>query len=171
MNIVNIVATVKLSAPFDLHYIQNSIEGTKRNPKVHWLQLRLPQDNTYIAFYKSGKFLVTAKSMEKLQKNIHIVLKLLKKAGIDVRNAKTDIHNLVINQHFEFRSSIENLIPALDPKKASYEPEQFPALNFKNWGVTFLLFSTGSCIITGAKSEEQVLDAIQNFQDLLNRCT
>jgi len=171
MKIVNIVATVKLTAPFDLHHIQNSIEGTKKNPKVHWLQLRIPPDNTYIAFYKSGKFLVTAKSREKLQKNIDIVLNLLKNSGIDIRNAKTEIHNLVINQSIELNSTIENLMPALDPKKASYEPEQFPALTYKDWGVCFLLFSTGSCIATGAKNEEQAHYAIQNFQDLLNRCT
>jgi transcription initiation factor TFIID TATA-box-binding protein len=171
MRIVNIVATVKLSAPLDLQNVLKSVEGTKCNPKVHWLQLRIPPDNTYIAFYQSGKFLVTAKSMGKLQKNIDIVLKLLKNAGIDVRNTKTSIHNLVINHQIEFKSSIENLIQTLDPKKASYEPEQFPALNYKDWGVSFLLFSTGSCIITGAKSEKQASEAIQNFQDLLNRCT
>lgn len=171
MKIVNIVATVKLTATFDLYHLQNSIEGTTRNPKVHWLQLRIPPDNSYIAFYQSGKFLVTAKSMDKLQKNIDIVLKLLKNAGIDVRNAKTDIHNLVINNPIELKSTIEKLMSALDPKKASYEPEQFPALTYKDWGVSFLLFSTGSCIITGAKSESQALDAIKNFQDLLNRCT
>jgi transcription initiation factor TFIID TATA-box-binding protein len=171
MKIVNIVATVKLTAPLDLQHIHNSIDGTIRNPKVHWLQLRIPPDSTYIAFYQSGKFLVTAKSIEKLQKNIDIVLKLLKKAGIDVKGAKTEIHNLVISHPIELELTIENLMPVLDPKKASYEPEQFPALTYKDWGVSFLLFSTGSCIVTGAKNERQALDAIQNFQDLLNRCT
>jgi transcription initiation factor TFIID TATA-box-binding protein len=171
MKIVNIVATVKLTAPFDLQHIHNSIQETTRNPKVHWLQLRIPPDNSYIAFYQSGKFLVTAKSMDKLQKNIDTVLKLLKNAGIDVRNAKTDIHNLVINYPIDLKSTIESLMPSIDPKKGSYEPEQFPALNYKDWGVSFLLFSTGNCIVTGAKSEKQALDAIQNFQDLLNRCS
>jgi len=170
MKIVNIVATVKLSAPFDLQYLLNSIEGTKRNPKVHWLQLRLSPDNTYIAFYKSGKFLVTAKSMEKLQKNIDIVLKLLENVGIDVKNARTEIHNLVFNHSFDLKSSIEHLIPVLDAKKASYEPEQFPALNYQDWGVNFLLFSTGKCILTGARNEKQAHDALKKFQDLLNRC-
>jgi transcription initiation factor TFIID TATA-box-binding protein len=169
MKIVNIVATVKLTAPLDLHHLHNSIKGTIRNPKVHWLQLRIPPDNTYIAFYQSGKFLVTAKSIEKLQKNIDIVLKLLKKIGVDVKGAKTVIHNLVINHPIDLKSSIENLMAALDPKKASYEPEQFPALNYKDWGVSFLLFSTGSCIVTGAKNVRQAHDAIQNFQNLLNR--
>jgi len=171
MKIINIVATVKLSAPFDLQYILNSIEGTKRNPKVHWLQLRLPPENTYIAFYQSGKFLVTAKSMEKLQKNIDIVLSLLKNAKIDVNGAKTDIHNIVITHPLELKSTIENLMSVLDAKKASYEPEQFPALIYKDWGVNFLLFSTGKCIITGARTEKQAREAINKFQDLLNRCT
>jgi transcription initiation factor TFIID TATA-box-binding protein len=171
MKIVNIVATVRLSAPLDLQYLLSAIEGTIRNPKVHWLQFRLPPDNTYIAFYQSGKFLVTAKSMNKLKVNVEGVLSLLKTAKIDTNGAKTEIHNLVINDTINLKSSIENTIPTLDPKKASYEPEQFPALNYKDWGVNFLLFSTGKCIITGAKTEKQARDAIKNFQDLLDRCT
>jgi transcription initiation factor TFIID TATA-box-binding protein len=171
MKIVNIVATVKLSAPLDLQYLVDTVPGINRNPKVHWLQYRLPPDNTYIAFYQSGKFLVTAKSMDKLKKNAGTVLQLLKKAGIDIKGAKTEIHNIVISQSMDLKSSIENLMLVLDAKKASFEPEQFPALNYKDWGVSFLLFSTGKCIVTGAKTETQALDAIEKFQDLLNRCT
>ncbi len=171
MKIVNIVATVRLSAPLDLQYLHSSIEGTVPNPKVHWLQFRLPPENTYIAFYQSGKFLVTAKSMNKLKMNIEAMLSLLKSVNIDINGAKTEIHNLVINDQIDLKSSIENLMSVIDPKKASYEPEQFPALNYKDWGVSFLLFSTGKCIITGAKTEEQARESIKKFQDLLNRST
>jgi len=170
MKIVNIVATVKLSAPLDLEYLVGSIPGVILNPKVHWLQFRLPPENTYIAFYKSGKFLVTAKSMEKLQKNVDAVLKILKKAKIDVNNAKIEIHNLVMSQTMDLKSTIEKIIPVLDVKKASYEPEQFPALNYKDWGVNFLLFSTGKCILTGAKTEKQASNAFEKFQEILDRC-
>lgn len=171
MKIVNIVATVRLSAPLDLQYLHSSIEGTVRNPKVHWLQFRLPPDNTYIAFYQSGKFLVTAKSMNKLKTNVNTVLSLLKTARINVIGAKTEIHNLVISDEINLKSSIENLMPALDSRKASYEPEQFPALNYKDWGVSFLLFSTGKCILTGARTENQARDTMKKFQELVDRCS
>ena len=75
----------------------------------------------------------------------------------------------MINHTIDLKSSIENLMPMLDARKASYEPEQFPALNYKDWGVSFLLFSTGKCILTGAKTENQARDAIKKFQELLNR--
>jgi transcription initiation factor TFIID TATA-box-binding protein len=171
MKIVNIVATVRLSAPLDLQYLLSSIEGTIRNPKVHWLQFRLPPDNTYIAFYQSGKFLVTAKSMSILKVNVESVLSLLKTAKIDIKGAKTEIHNLVITDEINLKSSIENLMSTLDPRKASYEPEQFPALIYKDWEVSFLLFSTGKCILTGVKTEKQARETIIKFQDLLNRCS
>lgn len=169
MKIVNIVATVKLSAPLDLQQVHRCIEGTTFQPKVHWLQLRIPPDNTYIAFYKSGKFLVTAKSMGKLHQNVDTVLLLLRKIGIDIENATTEIHNLVICHNVDLKTSLEKMMYNLDPKKASYEPEQFPALIYKDWGVNFLVFSSGKSIITGAKYERQAQDAIENFRKLIEK--
>jgi len=55
----------------------------------------------------------------------------------------------------------------LDPKKGSYEPEQFPALVYKDWGVSFLLFSSGKVIVAGAKTVEMAEEGIKNFEGLI----
>ena len=168
MKIVNIVATVSLPNPIDLKTLHNNLKGSNFRPKVHWLQYRLPPDNTYVAFYGSGKFLMTVKSMDKLQPYSQKVLKILKDCGINVSESKMVIHNLVISHTIELTASLEKLIFSLDSKKFSYEPEQFPALNYKDWGVSFLLFSSGKVIITGAKNEKQAQDAMIQFQELIN---
>ena len=62
MKISNIVATVELIKPFDISFLNKNIKGTVRDPKVHWLKYRIPYNNSYIAFYKSGKFVVNANS-------------------------------------------------------------------------------------------------------------
>lgn len=168
MEISNIVATVTLSNPFNLEYLLQKIENTQKHPKVHWLKYRIPRNNSYVAFYKSGKFLITAKSLEQLYENARIILEILENIGISIDGWILNIHNFVILDMVELITPLENLVSNLDLRKASYEPEQFPALIYKDWGVNFLLFSTGKIIVTGAKTIDQALEAIQSFQNLIN---
>jgi len=167
MKISNIVATVKLTAPLDIGYLTQNIPGTVKDPKVHWLKYRIPKNNSYVAFYKSGKFLITAKSFEQVDKNVKHVLSKLEKIGISTKDWKLEIHNLVIGDSVNLPCTVEKLVANMDAKKSSFEPEQFPALIYKDWGVSFLLFSTGKVILTGSKNLEQAEDAMERFRQLL----
>ena len=167
MKIVNMVATVTLPQPFDLQNLNQLIPGSYFSPKNPWLKLRLPPNNTYIAFYKSGKFLVTGKSMNQINQIAQRVLKMIKDKGVETDGNSIQIHNLVVTDQISMKSNLENLISVLDPKKASYEAEQFPALVFKDWGASFLLFNSGKIIVTGVKKEEEAKDVIEKFQKLI----
>jgi len=167
MKISNIVATVKMVAPFDISYLMQNIPGTEKDPKVHWLKYRIPKNNSYVAFYQSGKFLVTAKSFEQIVNNVNYVLSQLMKIGISTNEWKLEIHNLVIVDSIDLQCSVEKLVVNMDAKKSSFEPEQFPALIYKDWDVSFLLFSTGKVVLTGAKSLEQAEDVMGKFKQLL----
>jgi transcription initiation factor TFIID TATA-box-binding protein len=167
MKISNIVATVKLAAPIDIGYLNQNIPGTVKDPKVHWLKYRIPENNSYVAFYQSGKFLITAKSFEQIDKNVKYVLAVLKKIGISTNDWKLEIHNLVIGDTIDLPCTIEQLVANMDAKKSSFEPEQFAALIYKDWGVSFLLFSTGKVILTGAKSLKQADDVLVKLRRLL----
>jgi transcription initiation factor TFIID TATA-box-binding protein len=167
MKISNVVATVKLAAPLDIGYLIQNIPGTVKDPKVHWLKYRIPKNNSYVAFYKSGKFLVTAKSFEQIDDNVKHVLSQIKKIGISTEDWKLEIHNLVISDSVDLPCTIEKLMANMDAKKSSFEPEQFPALIYKDWGVSFLLFSTGKVILTGSKSMEQAEAVMEKFKQLL----
>ncbi|MDP2797393.1 MAG: hypothetical protein Q8N94_07790 [Methanoregula sp.] len=165
--IANIVATVTLTAPLDLILLHERLPQTERPNKSQWLKLRLKPDNTYIAFYKSGKFLITTKFPERLDSIAQRVLELLIEAGIDVEIVKLEVHNIVMVASLILNKSLEAIVVNLDPKKASFEPEQFPALVYKDWGVSFLLFSTGSCIITGLKKVDNAEQVIQKLKEVI----
>jgi transcription initiation factor TFIID TATA-box-binding protein len=167
MKISNIVATVKLTAPLDIGYLNQRISGTVKDPKVHWLKYRIPKNNSYIAFYQSGKFLVMGRSMAQIDANVKYVLLILEKIGISTKEWKLEIHNMVIGESVDLPCSIEQLVVNMDTRKSSFEPEQFPALNYKDWGVSFFLFSTGKVILTGAKSLEHAEDVMEKFRQLL----
>ena len=168
MKISNIVATVTLNHPFNLEFLSQNIQNVQIHPKVHWLKYRIPQNNSYIAFYKSGKFLVTARSLKQLNENARTILEMLEKIGIKTEGWFIDVHNIVAIDKIDLKTTIENLVSNMDLQKASFEPEQFPALIYKDWGVSILLFSTGKIIITGGKNIDQVNAAVESFQKLID---
>lgn len=167
LKIVNIVATVTLPHSLDLQKLQFTLPETESSSKVHWLKMRLQPEGTYIAFYKSGKFLVTGKSFEEITNNTNRVIALLKKVNITVDPWQLKVHNIVLSDQIEMETSIENLMYSLDPKKASYEPEQFPALVYKDWGVSILLFNSGKTIISGVKEEARAQEIMNKFRNLV----
>jgi transcription initiation factor TFIID TATA-box-binding protein len=167
MKIVNVVATVKLASPLDLQMIHSQIHNTEFSKQGHWLKMRLPTDNSYIAFYKPGKFLIIQKDPKRIEKIAHIVLTMLKDIGIKGKILKTEIHNIIGLSSLVLEKPLEVLIVNLDSKKASYEPEQFPGLIYKDWGMNFLLFSSGKIIVSGAKSVKEAEDGLTNFNNLI----
>jgi transcription initiation factor TFIID TATA-box-binding protein len=167
IQIANVVATVTLTSPLDLVSLHKRIPQTELPGKSPWLKLRLKPDNTYTAFYKSGKFLITTKHPEKIDDIAQQVLGILHVAGIDVEIVKSEIHNIVVKAKIPLKKPIELIIANLDPKKAEFEPEQFPALVYKDWGVSFLLFSNGSCIVTGLKDVNDAKPVIEKFKEII----
>lgn len=167
MEIVNIVATVTLPNSLDLQKLRLILPGIDLSARAQWLKMRLQPEGTYIAFYKSGKFLVTGKSFDQLNNASNRVIALLKEANIITDPWKIEIHNMVFCDQVEMETSIENLMYSLDPDKASYEPEQFPALVYKDWGVSILLFNSGKTVISGVKSEIYAREAMGKFRSLV----
>lgn len=167
IKIANVVATVTLTAPLDLTLIHERLPQTELPGKSPWLKMRLPPNNTYIAFYKSGKFLITVKDPEVIGKIANNVLDLLHKIDFDVKIVKVQIHNVVVQTKIPLKDSLESIIVNLDPRKGSFEPEQFPGLVYKDWGVSFLLFSSGSCIIAGLKDVKDAEPVIEWFKEVI----
>jgi transcription initiation factor TFIID TATA-box-binding protein len=76
-----------------------------------------------------------------------------------VRNV---VATLNIGKKLNLNSLAQNL------SKSKYEPDQFPGLIFRlqNLG-TFLIFSNGKMVITGAKSEEELNTCVRNIFQLI----
>jgi transcription initiation factor TFIID TATA-box-binding protein len=167
IKIANVVATVTLTAPLDLTLIHKRLPQTELPGKSPWLKMRLPPNNTYIAFYKSGKFLITVKDPERINGIADEVVSLLRSINLDVEIVKIQIHNVVVQTKIPLKNTLESIIVNLNSQKASFEPEQFPGLIYKDWGVSFLLFSSGSCIIAGLKDVRDAEPIIEQFKELI----
>jgi transcription initiation factor TFIID TATA-box-binding protein len=62
---------------------------------------------------------------------------------------------------------LENVVYKLN--RVMYEPEQFPGAVYRmdEPKVVFLIFSAGKLVCVGAKKEQDVYDAVNNIQKLL----
>ena len=167
MNIINIVATVEMERPFDLEELLVKLPNVE---KAHfWVKAKIPPYNKYTAFYGSGKFLITgAKSEKELNEVANNVVDYIQKYGIDNNIKNININNRVYMDQLGFDVDLEKLIVELSDYDASYEPEQFPGLNFKdNYGLTYLLFGSGKITITGVKSLDNFEKHVREFKDLI----
>jgi len=169
MEIVNIISVAKLRNSLDLEVLNEKLENTEFNKGKTWLKMRLQPDNNYIAFYKSGKFLVTGlKSMEKVEDVVNRVSSLLKSSGIENPVERVNLSNIVLTDKMDLKISLENLIFNLDASKSSYEPEQFPGLFYKDdSGINFTIFNSGKIIITGVKDLEVAEEVLKKFKEII----
>lgn len=171
LEIVNIVAIAVMHEPFDLDLISKRLEDTEfpsSGPK--WLKMRLKPENYYTAFYKSGKFLITgAKNIDKVNEIVQRVLGKLKDANINAKLKNIKINNIVLMDKIELKQSLDNLIISIDDPRASYEPEQFPGMIYKDKekGINYLLFSSGKIIITGTTDIELAKKNLEDFKNMI----
>lgn len=167
MKVVNIVATVNMEKPFDLEELLKKLPNCERANV--WVKTRIPPYNKYTAFYGSGKFLITGtKSEQELNEVANNVISFIQKYGINNDIKNININNRVYMDQLDFKVDLEKLIIELNDYDASYEPEQFPGMNFKdNYGLTYLLFGSGKITITGVKSLDGLEEHVNEFKELI----
>ncbi|AEM39310.1 TATA-box binding family protein [Pyrolobus fumarii 1A] len=168
--IENIVATVTLDQNLDLYAIETSIPNVEYNPEQFpGLVFRLEEPKVTALIFKSGKMVVTgAKSTQQLIEAVKKIIRELKRHGIViVGRPKVQIQNIVASANLNVCVDLEKA--ALTLENSMYEPEQFPGLIYRmqNPRVVLLIFSSGKMVITGAKREEEVKEAVYNIRDTL----
>ncbi len=167
MKIVNIVAVAKMKEPFDLDMLLNKLDNTEKDS--FWVKTRLKPENYYVAFYGSGKFLITGikdiKTIDIISKR---VIGLLQDADIDNTLEIVEIKNIVMTDEIKLNMSLDDIIVALNTTSASYEPETFPGLFYKDSeGINFTLFSSGKIIITGFIDIKLAENNLNKFKELM----
>jgi len=174
MEIVNIVAVATFNKPIDLGELSKKLKDSEfASSGAKWLKWRLPPEQYYIAFYKSGKFLITGVKSEKDIENVAArVVDLLHEKGLTVKINTIKVQNMVILDFMKTTASLEKITKGLIGEDISYEPDQFPGLVYKNdEGVTFLLFHSGKIIMTGIKTSGTAKSHLEKFKRKINAIT
>jgi len=166
INIQNIVASATLNQRVDLNAVVKSYLGAEYRPEQFpGLVFRLKRPKTATLIFSTGKMVCTgAKSEKESRRAIIKVVKELKKGGIIIIS-KPDLKvvNIVASASLGGKVDLEKAVTTLG--KAMYEPEQFPGLIYRmdEPKVVILIFATGNLVVTGAKKEQDVYDAVHKL--------
>ena len=167
MECVNVVATVEMETYFYFDELLNILPDAKVTHR--WIKAKIPPYNKYTAFYGSGKFLITgAKSDQEVNDIANNVVSYIKKHGVKNDIKHINITNRVYIDQLDIEVDLEKLVTELVEYDASYEPEQFPGMIFKDdYGLTYLLFGSGKITITGIKYLDNLEEQVAEFKDLI----
>ena len=170
ISIQNIVASVSLNQKINLQQIVEKFPQTEYNPSVFpGLVFRLKKPKTATLIFGTGKMVCTgAKSENESRSAVQKVVRELRGQGIEIKEKPVVIiQNIVASAELGGEIDLESLVYKLD--RVMYEPEQFPGAVYRmsDPQVVFLVFSAGKLVCVGAKKEEQVYQAVDKIQKLL----
>lgn len=169
--IVNIVETVsiELEDKLDLKKISQNQENIEYNPeKFPALVLKINDPKATLLIFSTGKMVVTGlRKAEEIANCLDKVKKIFEKTGIKIKNPIITIENVVASENLH--REVDLNMAAIVMENVWYEPEVFPGLIFRmqNPKVTFLIFSTGRIVCTGAKDNNILRKAILRLIEIL----
>jgi transcription initiation factor TFIID TATA-box-binding protein len=170
VKIQNVVASATLDQKIDLLAIIKVFRNVEYRPKQFpGLVFRLKRPKTATLIFSSGKMVCTGAKSEKLARSaVKKVVRELKTNGIIILGKpKIDVVNMVASANLHGKIDLEAMSDVLE--HVMYEPEQFPGLIYRMGEpkVVMLIFASGKLVITGAKREEQVHEAVEKIRAIL----
>ena len=170
VSIQNIVVSAAMGHGFDLGAIDRAFPEVKYLPqRFPGLCFRLNDPKTTTLIFRTGKMICTGAKSERMARNaIGKLLRELKAKGIIVRGKpEIVVRNVVATAELGGEIDLESLVYKFG--RVMYEPEQFPATIYRmeEPKVVILIFFTGRLVITGAKNEEQIHEAVEKLRKRL----
>jgi transcription initiation factor TFIID TATA-box-binding protein len=174
IEIVNIVATTKISDHLDLELIGEKIERAEFDPdRFPGLVYRLEKPKSALLLFRSGKANCTgARDVESVKQALQHVVSELDSAGIPViKNPEITIQNMVATYDLGVELRLNAIAIGLGLENVEYEPEQFPGLVFRveDPKAVMLLFSSGKVVITGVNDPAHLAVAIEKLTEELQK--
>jgi transcription initiation factor TFIID TATA-box-binding protein len=171
--VVNVVGMITYQQELDLAALAETFEDREEITSVtyepaenHWLQTRFAPDDSYVAFYRSGRCSIAGgdsiEHFETVVKRVNSVMRDLLEFSYD---PTVEVSNIVATADLGSDISLEALTLELGMERTEYEPEQFPALMYRDSDYVVLVFSSGKFLCTGLTDLEAVSEAIESMSD------
>jgi transcription initiation factor TFIID TATA-box-binding protein len=165
----NIVASCKFNVDFPLEKIAKELGAEFTPEQFPGAIYHMSQGHTFLLFKNGKAVLAGCRSVEQLESAAHDLRKDMKKIGVIIREYNIEVQNMVFSLEMGVDVDLEKFVKkVLD---AYYSPELFPGLTYKihDPNVTFLIFSSGKCVLAGLKDIRDLRKAIEKLVTTVNR--
>ncbi len=176
VKIENVVACASLKHGIDLRALVKAFPVVDYRPKrFPGLVFKLKKPRTTILIFGTGKMVCTgARSERDAVKALRKVVKTLNEGGMIIRGKlEIVIRNVVATASLGGRVDLLQLYESETGMRGriTYEPEQFPGLIYRmnDPKIVILIFSSGKLVCTGARTEEDVNQAVDNLRQRLEK--
>jgi len=170
IRVQNISSTANLGVRLDLKQIALRCRNTEFNPRrFAAVIMRLREPRATALIFASGKMCVTGtKSTHNAALAAQRFAYIIEKVGFKPAMIDFKVQNMVGTLDVGFPIRLEGLVYA-HSTFASYEPELFPGLIYRlvSPRVVFLIFVSGKVVITGAKTEQNMTEALTKIYPVL----
>lgn len=131
--------------------------------------MRIREPRCTALIFRSGKLVCTGARNEH---DAHLAARkfarIIQKLGHEVKFIDFKVQNLVATVDLRFPIRLENL-NQMHGQFSSYEPELFPGLIYRmvRPRVVLLIFVNGKIVFTGAKSNQEIAESLENIYPIL----
>lgn len=173
LEIVNVVGWISYGQELDLAALADTFATRSEITNVtyepadnHWLQTNFAPDDTYVAFYRSGRCSITGiDSVEQFEEVVERVNAVMRDLLEFEFTPESKVSNIVVTATLDMDVQLEPLALELGLERVEYEPEQFPALIYRDSesDAVILVFSSGKLLCTGLSDLDVISDRIEAF--------
>ena len=170
----NIVAYANLDTNIDLFNLALNMDNVEYEPEQFpGAILRVSDPKATLLIFKNGKIICTGtRHEEDVKRAIARAVEEIRKAMPELKLPDPEkvpfhIENIVASASLDLDIDLYALAESLE--NVEYEPEQFPGviIHMEGGNPTILLFKNGKLICAGAKTEKEILQAIEKLEGML----
>jgi len=165
IEIVNIVATIKLEPMPDPKEILEKIPGSKPVKRFRGAMIRIGK--TPVLFYRGSVVVSGAKTEEEIHRITDEVVRVLRMHGFTVRPVSHRIVNITAKVDLGVRLDLSRVAELLG---GIYDPDLRPYATCRIQGVYVIITASGKIVVIGAKSPKRLLEVINLVMKKLLFC-
>lgn len=168
ITVENVVASTGIDQELDLATLAEDLSHAEYDPdQFPGLVYRTTDPQATSLIFRSGQIVCTgAKSIDAVHTALERTFEQLRALQIDVPNdPEITVQNIVTSADLGTPLNLNAIAIGLGLENIEYEPEQFPGLVYRLYGleVVALLFGSGKLVITGGKEPEDAEKAIDKI--------
>lgn len=173
IDVSNIVGSTSLESSLVLEKSAGKLQNTEYNPETSPTLIYRPngKDVTILAHSTGRLTILGADDKDELMDGFQSFVDSVNDSemNLTILSQQISINNVVATSDLGRELDLSTVAVSLELESVEYAPEQFPGLIYRTEvNPTVLIFNSGKCVITGAKTYAQVLDAYLEVTDKLS---